>query len=287
MTADAAALPAARTASLRRRVRPRGLPGHAVMVLLSLLSLFPLYWMVVSSLRPANAMFETSLWPASPTLANYRDTLAAIPVLQMLGNTVLVSGVVTLIQLLTAVLAAYAFTRWRFRFDRLVYSLVALTWLVPLQVVMIPNFLLVADLGLLDSLTALIIPHFASALAVLMMTQAMRSFPTALIDAATVDGAGDWLVLWRIIVPNLGGTLASLAILIFISTWNEYFWPLLLSRAPENTVIQIGLQMFMGEQGNRWGPLMAASTMASLPILALYVGLQRQIIQSFMQSGLR
>lgn len=287
MTAEAAARPAARAASLRRRVRPRGLPGHAVMVLLSLLSLFPLYWMVVSSLRPANAMFETSLWPASPTLANYRDTLAAIPVLQMLGNTVLVSGAVTLIQLLTAVLAAYAFTRWRFRFDRLVYSLVALTWLVPLQVVMIPNFLLVAELGLLDSLTALIIPHFASALAVLMMTQAMRSFPTALIDAATVDGAGDWLVLWRIIVPNLGGTLASLAILIFISTWNEYFWPLLLSRAPENTVIQIGLQMFMGEQGNRWGPLMAASTMASLPILALYVGLQRQIIQSFMQSGLR
>jgi sn-glycerol 3-phosphate transport system permease protein len=247
------------------------------MVLLSALSLFPLYWMVVSSLRPANAMFETGLWPSAATLANYRYTLDAIPVAQMLLNTVLVSSCVTVIQLLTAILAAYAFTRWRFRGEKLAYALV----------VMIPNFLLVADLGLLDSLTALIIPHFASALAVLMMTQAMRSFPGELIDAARVDGSSDWGVLWRIIVPNLGSTLASLAILIFISTWNEYFWPLLLSRSPENTMIQIGIQMFMTAEGNQWGPLMAASTMASLPILALYVVLQRQVIQSFMRSGLR
>ncbi len=286
MTTDAIALPLPATRHVGRRW-PKGLAGHLVMLLLSALSLFPLYWMVVSSLRPPNAMFDTSLWPDAPTLANYRDTLDAIPVAQMLGNTVLVSGCVTVIQLLTAILAAYAFTRWRFRGQSLVYSLIALTWLVPLQVVMIPNFLLVADLGLLDSLTALIIPHFASALAVMMMTQAMRAFPGELIDAARVDGASDWAVLWRIIVPNLGATLASLAILIFISTWNEYFWPLLLSRSPENTMIQIGIQMFMTAEGNQWGPLMAASTMASLPILALYVVLQRQVIQSFMRSGLR
>ncbi len=286
MTTDSIALPfpATRPAT---RIWPKGLAGHLVMVLLSALSLFPLYWMVISSLRPANAMFETSLWPATATLANYRYTLRAIPVAQMLGNTVVVSTCVTLIQLLTAILAAYAFTRWRFRGEKLAYSLVALTWLVPLQVVMIPNFLLVADTGLLDSLTALVIPHFASALAVMMMTQAMRAFPGELIDAARVDGSSDWGVLWRVIVPNLGPTLASLAILIFISTWNEYFWPLLLSRSPENTMIQIGIQMFMTAEGNQWGPLMAASTMASLPILALYVVLQRQVIQSFMRSGLR
>lgn len=273
--------------SIRRRVLPRGLLGHGVMLGLSFLSLFPLYWMVVSSLRPANAMFETSLWPSAATWANYRYTLNAIPVAQMLVNTVVVASAVTLIQLCTAVLGAFAFTRWRFRGQGVAYSLVALTWLVPLQVVMIPNFLLVADLGLLDSVMALILPHFASALAVLMTTQAMRSFPRELIDAALVDGAGNWRLLWRVIVPNLRGTLASLAILIFISTWNEYFWPLLLSRTPENTMIQIGIQMFMTQEGNQWGPLMAASTMASLPILALYVVLQRQVIQSFMKSGLR
>ena len=102
-----------------------------------------------------------------------------------------------------------------------------------------------------------------------------------------MDGAGSWRTLWEVITPNLRGTIASLAILIFISTWNEYFWPLLLSRTPENSVIQIGIQMFMTSEGTLWGPLMAAATMASLPIFLLYIVLQRQVVSSFMKSGIR
>ena len=265
----------------------RNVAGHVVLSGLAFICLFPVYWMIVTSLRPANAIFETSLWPTAASLANYVYALNAIPVLQMLANTFFVATSVTLIQLATAILAAYAFARWRFRFDRLVFSLIAMTWLVPFQVVMIPNFLLIADMGLLDSLTALVLPHFASALAVLLLAQAMRSFPREVMEAAHMDGASDWRLLWQVVLPNMVGSLASLAILIFISTWNEYFWPLLLSRTAENSVIQIGVQMFMSSEGNQWGPLMAASTMASLPILALYIGLQRQVVQSFMQSGLR
>jgi len=205
----------------------------------------------------------------------------------MLWNTVVVSASVTVIQLLTGVLAAYAFARFRFRLDWVVFGLVALTWLVPLQVVMIPNYLLVARLGLLDTVTALVLPHFAHALAIMLLTQSIRAFPKEVLEAARMDGAGHWRVLWGIIVPNLRGMIASLAILIFISTWNEYFWPLLLTRTAENSVVQIGIQMFITQEGTQWGPLMAASTMASLPILIFYVVLQRQVIQSFMKSGLR
>ncbi|MGV8953275.1 MAG: carbohydrate ABC transporter permease [Cypionkella sp.] len=261
--------------------------GHLLLVLLSLVCLFPVYWMVATSLRPANAIFESSLWPSSMSLDNYIYALNAIPILRMLGNTLLIAVVVTIIQLFTGLLAAYAFARWRFPFDKLVYTGVALTWLVPFQVVMIPNYLLVAKLGLLDSITALILPHFASALAILLLAQAMRSFPREVIEAARMDGARSWRILWEVMMPNLRGTIASLAILIFISTWNEYFWPLLLSRTAENTVVQIGIQMFMTAEGNQWGPLMAASTMASLPVLIIYVVLQRQVIQSFMKSGIR
>lgn len=261
--------------------------GHLMLVLLSIFCLFPVYWMVVTSLRPANATFETSLWPTSISLENYTYALNAIPIVQMLANTLIISVVVTVIQLFTGLLAAYAFARWRFRFDKLVYSLVALTWLVPLQVVMIPNYLLVANLGLLDSVVALILPHFTSALAILLLAQTMRSFPKEVIEAARMDGARPWRILWEVMTPNLRGTIASLAILIFISTWNEYFWPLLLSRTPENSVIQIGIQMFMTTEGTQWGPLMSASTMASLPVLIFYIVLQRQVIQSFMKSGIR
>jgi sn-glycerol 3-phosphate transport system permease protein len=261
--------------------------GHIVMVVLSIFCLFPVYWMIVSSFRPANAIFETTLWPSATSLDNYVHAINAIPIRAMLLNTFVVSATVTVVQLFTGLLAAYAFARWRFPFDRIIYTLIALTWLVPFQVVMIPNYLIVANLGLLDSLAALILPHFAGALAVLMLAQAMRSFPAEVIEAARVDGAKSWRILWEVITPNLRGTIASLAILLFISTWNEYFWPLLLSRTPENSVIQIGIQMFMTSEGTAWGPLMAASTLASLPILFIYIVLQRQVIQSFMKSGIR
>ncbi len=286
MTIEAPSPPAVRP---RLRIVAGGhmAAGHTVMGLLALFCLFPVYWMIVTSLRPANKVFEKSLWPTAASLDNYVYALKSIPIVQMLANTLVVSTAVTIVQLLTGILAAYAFARWRFPFDKIVHALVALTWLVPLQVVMIPNYLLVANLGLLDSVTALILPHFASALAVLMLLQAMRSFPKEVLEAARMDGAGNWRILWEVVMPNLRGTIASLAILVFISTWNEYFWPLLLSRTPENSVVQIGIQMFMTSEGTLWGPLMAASTLASLPIFILYVVLQRQVVSSFMKSGIR
>jgi sn-glycerol 3-phosphate transport system permease protein len=291
MTIDAATLsvatPPRRRASRRSGSGLNAAAGHLVMVVLSIFCLFPVYWMIVSSFRPANAIFETTLWPTAPSLDNYVHAINAIPIWAMLANTLVVSIVVTLAQLFTGLLAAYAFARWRFPFDKQIYTLIALTWLVPFQVVMIPNYLLVANLGLMDSLAALILPHFAGALAILLLAQAMRSFPTEVIEAARMDGAKSWRVLWEVVTPNLRGTIASLAILIFISTWNEYFWPLLLSRTPENSVIQIGIQMFMTSEGTAWGPLMAASTLASLPVLIIYVVLQQQVIQSFMKSGIR
>lgn len=291
MTIDALPRPGVAKAVTLRRISSRsGLnsaAGHLLMVLLSIFCLFPVYWMLVSSFRPANTMFETGLWPTQPTLDNYTYAIDAIPIARMLFNTLIFSAVSTVFQLLTGILAAFSFARWKFRFDTLVYTGVALTWLVPFQVVMIPNYLLIAHMGLLDSIVALILPNIAAALAIMLLAQAMRGFPKEVIEAARMDGASNWRILWEVLVPNLRGTIASLAILIFISTWNEYFWPLLLSRTAENSVIQIGIQMFMTAEGNQWGPLMAASTLASLPVLIIYVVLQRQVVQSFMKSGVR
>jgi ABC-type glycerol-3-phosphate transport system permease component len=223
----------------------------------------------------------------APRLDNYVYALKAIPVWRMLGNTFIFAVLATVAQVITAILAAYAFVRWRFPFDRVLYTLIALTWLVPFQVIMIPNYVLAAQLGLINTLTALVLPHLASAFAILLLVQAMRSFPGEIMEAAHMDGAGHWRILWRIVVPNLRAPLAALAILLFISSWNEYFWPLLLSRSPETTVIQIGIQMFLTEEGNQWGPLMAVSTLACLPVLLIYAVLQRQVIESFVAAGLK
>ncbi|MBB3445514.1 carbohydrate ABC transporter permease [Rhizobium sp. BK379] len=260
---------------------------HAVMVLLSLVSIFPIYWMIVTSLRPDNEIFSTMLWPSHPTFENYIFVLTRVPMLQMLFNTTVVSVATAFLQVVTGMFAAYALVRWRMRFSSVVHGLIALSWLVPFQVTMIPNYVLASRLGLLDTLTGLVVPNASHAFAILLLYHAMRAFPIEVLEAARMDGARSFRILWQIVTPNMGAPIASLSIIAFISAWNEYFWPLLLSRKPENSVVQIGLQMFMTQEGNLWGPLMAAAALASLPILILYLILQRHVIESFMKSGIR
>lgn len=275
------------TSPVRARLaRVQWLP-HLVMWPLVFISVFPVYWMIVSSFRPESEILVPSLWPSAPTLGNYVFAIGAIPVGRMLFNTFVFATIASFAQIATAVLAAYSFARWRFPLDRLLYTLVALTWLVPFQVVMVPNYLLIANMGLIDTIPGLVLPNIASAFAVLLLVQAMRSFPRDIIEAAHMDGASHLKVLWRVILPNLRAPLAALCILKFITNWNEYFWPLLLTRTEKSTVIQIGLQMFLTEEGDLWGPLMAVSTLACLPILIVYAILQRQVIDSFIKAGVR
>lgn len=271
----------------RRGGTTRRLGVHALMILLSFLAVFPIYWMIVTSLKPENDIFSTALWPSRPSLENYVFVLTRVPMLHILANTTIVAIATAALQVLTGLLAAYALVRWRMRLAGIVHGLIALSWLVPFQVTMIPNYVLASRLGLLDTLSGLVIPNAVAAFAILLLYHAMRSFPTEVLEAARMDGARSWRILWEIVTPNMRAPIASLGILAFISAWNEYFWPLLLSRKIENSVVQIALQTFMTQEGNLWGPLMAAAALASLPILLIYLVLQRQVIESFMKSGIR
>lgn len=264
-----------------------GVRSHALLIALSLLAVLPLYWMFVTALRPANDIFSTTPWPNRPTLDNFAYILRDVPILRMIANTFVVASLSAAAQIATAILAAYAFARWRNRWSQMLFGLLTITWLIPAQVVMVPGYLLVTRFGMLDTLAALVIPHAASAFAIIVLYQTLRAFPKDLIEAAVIDGAGHLRILWLVILPNIRPALASLAILLFISSWNDYFWPLLVTRSQESAVIQIGLQMFLTQEGNQWGPLMAASSIASLPILALYLVLQKQIVDSFVRSGIK
>lgn len=274
-------------AAIRAVSRLAAVRGHALLILLSALSVLPLYWMVVTALRAPNEIFSTVPWPENPTLENLELILTRMPFLRMLANTFWVASLTTVAQLFTALLAAYAFARWRNRLTQALLALLTVSWLIPAQVVMVPGYLIVTRLDMLDTLAALILPHLASAFAIIMLYQALRAFPVELVEAAIIDGAGHWHILWRVVVPNVRPALASVAILSFIASWNDYFWPLLVTRSQESAVMQIGLQMFFTQEGNLWGPLMAAATMASLPILLVYGVLQKQIVDSFLRSGLK
>lgn len=260
---------------------------HFMLIILSFIALFPFYWMVITSLRPETDVYSSKLWPAALTFENYIVSWQTIPMLSMIGNSFKMAVALMVLQLLTSILAAYAFTRWEFPLKSLLFGIFALTWLVPFPVTMIPNYVTISGLGWRNTLWGLVVPSIGSAFAVLMLFQAFKSFPKALVEAARLDGASSWATLWLIIFPNIRSTVAALGVLLFISSWNEYFWPLLVTNRMETTTLQIGLQMFISTDAQSWGPLMAAATISSLPVLLVYLFMQKQIIESFVKGGIK
>lgn len=269
--------------------RWRTLPGHLALGALGLLCMFPIYWLYATSLRRPDQVLSLSPLPWPISLGNYADAIRLVNLPVLLANTTLVSLLTALGQLLTGLLAAYAFAAWRFPLQRLCYLAFVGTWLVPFQVTMLPNYVLLLQLGLLNTLAGVIVPNLCSALGVILLRQHLDGFPKELLEASTTDGRSSWQTLWTVVVPNLRAPLAALTILLFVTSWNEYFWPaMVLQRS--NSVLQLGLRSFMiseGAQGTYWGPLMAVAGLACLPIFALYLVLRRHIVSAFVRSGLK
>lgn len=284
---SAAALATAAAGRLRAR-RLRGVGMHLVLAALSAVALLPVVWAAVSSFKPPTELYDLALVPRDPTLDNYRTALDAFPLGRLLLDSTVIAGAVAVGQVLLALLAAYGVTRYEFRGRGVLFAVMVGTILVPQQTLILPNYLLVARLGWLDSYLGLIVPQIATAAAgVFLLRQHLRGFPRSLLDAAELDGATDWQVLWRVVVPNLWPSLVALLIILFIQTWNEYLWPLLITTGVDRTTIQVGLRVFQTEEGNAWGPLMAAASMSSVPLLVAYTVAQRRIIDAFLRAGIR
>lgn len=259
---------------------------HLTLAVTAIACIFPFYWLVATSLRRPDDVGSMSPFPWPLAVDNYLDAGDKVDVVRLLLNTFGVATASTCGQLLIALLASYAFAVYEFRFSRLLYLAFVGTWLVPHQVTMLPNYVLLNQLGLLNTLTGVVVPTLSSALAVLMMRAHMAGFPHELIEAARIDGRSSWSILWTVVVPNLRPALAALAILLFINSWNEYFWPAVVLQS-SNDVLQLGLRSFMGTEGDQWGPMMALAGTACLPVFVLYVVLQRHIVNAFVRSGLK
>ena len=260
---------------------------YALLLFMAFIAVFPLYWLVVSSLKDVGEIFSPPLIPLRPTLENYADAHERIPIARMLLNSVVVSAAVTVCQLVTSVLLAYSLMRWDFKGKGVVYGVLSLTWLIPFQAIMVPNYVQVNSWGLKGNLMAIILPFMASAFASISMYQSFNAFPRALLDAARLENKSELGILIDIVLPNMASTIASLAILLFINSWNEYMWPVLVVNGMETAPIQIGLQSFMGSDTNLWGSLMAATTISCIPIFVLYLFMQRRIVDSFMKWGIK
>jgi sn-glycerol 3-phosphate transport system permease protein len=270
--------------AVMRRLSDLG--SHLLLGVIAVACAFPIYWMYATALRAPADVNRLSLLPWPLSTGGYTDATHLVDLPSLLLNTFTVAIFTALGQLLTALFAAYALARWRFPGQRLCYLLFVGTWLIPFQVTMVPNYAVIVRFGLLNTLAGVIIPNLCSAVAVLMLRQHMQSFPRELLEAAEMDGRSSWAVLWTVIVPNLRAALAALGLLLFITAWNEFFWPAMVLRG-STSVIQLALQGFLSPEGIDWSALMAAAGLACLPVFALYVVLQRQIVSAFVRSGLR
>lgn len=262
----------------------RSAAGHAVMVVLAAAAVLPLVWLVLTALGVVGA--AGARVDRGVGLGNLAYVFETIPMAQMLANTALMTVLITLAQLLVAVLAAYGFAVFEFRGKKALYLLFVASWLVPFQVTMIPNYVLISQMGLLNSIAGIVVPNLCSAFAVLMLRQHVRALPRELLDAAAIDGRGSWATLWLVVVPNLVPALASLAVILAISAWNEYLWPTLVMQQSAS-VVQVGVRAFLGAEGNDWGAVMAASGLACLPVFVLYLLMQRHVVNGFVRSGLK
>ncbi|GAB2664830.1 carbohydrate ABC transporter permease [Gordonia jinhuaensis] len=261
--------------------------GHIILAVIALACVFPVYWMFATAFRRPEDTFSTTLIPWPLSVENFTTVWHQIPILAMIGNTFLMALAVSLCQLLIAVLAAYGFAMWDFPGKTILFVLFLGSWLVPFQVTMIPNYVAISKLGLLGTIAGVVVPNLCSAFAVMLMRQHMQAFPRELIDAAHMDGRGHWSILWRVVMPSMRPALAALAIMLFIEAWNNYLWPALIFQHQSNALIQVGIRSFLGAEGDNWGAIMAASGLACLPIFAVYVILQRHIVDAFVRSGLR
>lgn len=286
-TVERAAMRSSRSGRSARPLIGRML-WHAVLAVSVILALFPMLWAVLTSFKPANDIYSLSPIAAQPTLEHYIRVFTDWPVGRLIWNTFVMSAGVALGQIIIAILAAFGLAYFAPRGRGLILALLTISLAVPPQALIIPQFLLTARLGWLNTELGLIVPQLgASALAVLILLQHVQALPSSLPQAARLDGARPWEILWHIVLPGLRPAIAAVGILVFITTWNDYLWPLLAAPRAEDTTVQIGLSQFQTAEGNDYGGLLAAATITSLPIVLVYLFASRRVTDAFLQSGFR
>ena len=266
------------------------LPARAALQVALLLGavimLSPFVVMLVVSLVPTQAFLARNFSPANFSPANYIYTFEQVPFGRYYVNSIIVTVTVTILQITIASLAAFAFARLRFRGREPLFLLYLSTLMIPFPVTLIPNFLIIKSLGWYDTLIALIVPSLFSVFSTFLLRQYYRGIPIDLDEAARMDGASSLRIWSQVIVPLSGPVLATLAIFVFQGVWNEFLWPLVVTTSENMRTIPVGLAAFVGQYSTAWGPLMAGSVIALLPVLIIYVLGQNWFVKGITLSGM-
>ena len=262
---------------------------YLLLILISLLMLVPFIWMLSASIKATQEVFSVPfrLIPATPRWENFKEIWTTIPLLTFVGNTTFLTIVVTILQLLTSSFAAYAFSKLEFKYRNKLFLMYISTIAMPWQVYMVPQFIMMRGMGLNNKLSAIICLQAFSAFGVFMMKQFYTGIPNDLCEAARIDGMSEYKIWWNIMLPLSKPALSTLTIFTFVNTWNDYLGPLIYLKSESKKTIQLGLKMFIGQFSAEYGLIMAGSVITLIPVLIVFLILQRNFIEGVAATGIK
>lgn len=262
---------------------------YLVTLLIAFIAMVPFVWLISTSLKTRGALMSIPIeWvPEHPTLDAYQTVFERFPFFQTILNSLFISVSYTVLTLLSASLAAYAFTKIRFRGSGLVLGLYLATMMIPTQVTMIPLFVVMNQLGLINHYASMILPSVFKPFAVFMLVQQMRTIPGDYLDAAKIDGASTFRIYRSVMLPLCVPTLATLSITTFMESWNDYLWPLLMPTDRAKMTLPIALSTLNGQYNTEYNVLMAGSLISMIPILLLYIFAQKYFKNGLMAGGIK
>lgn len=264
--------------------------SYIILIVFTVLIGFPIYFAIVGSFMGPEDLnaYPTALWPVHGFhLSNYIGALDTIPLLRQWGNSLVVSIAIMIGQLVTSMLAAFALVFLPMKFRGVWFSILLSTMMVPLEAIIIPNYLLISHIGLMDSIIALILPFLAQGFGIFLLRQAYLSFPLEIYEAAKVDGCSNLRFLFGILMPITRPTMLAVGVWSFMSAWNMYFWPLLVTQSPSMQTIQIGITQLSNADSFNAGLVLAGSILAVIPTLLLLIFGQRLIVRGLVGGAVK
>ena len=262
---------------------------YFVLVAFAIITLFPFYWMIASSFKDSFEVIQTppTMFPNKILWQNYSTAFSMAPFGRYFINTILVTVLSIISTVIIAILSAFAFSHLEFKGRDLLFSIFLASMMIPGEVLIVTNFKTISQMGLMDTYSALFVPYMANVLYIYMLREFFLKIPKQLYYAAKVDGSSDWKFLWRIVVPMAKPSIITICILVGINSWNAFLWPLLVTNKENMRLLATGLTAFQSDAGNQYELIMAASTIITMPIIAVYIFLHKKIMSGISIGGIK
>lgn len=262
---------------------------YFVLLLGALSFLYPFIWMFFATLKPENEITQLNLLPSEFTLESYKAVFGKIPIERAFLNSVLVSSAITASVLVFSSMVGYALARIKFVGRKMLFNLILLTMMIPFQITLIPMYILIVEFGWTDTYLALIVPMMVNAFGILLFRQYYQSIPEDLIDAARIDGCNELMILFKVVWPNSIPSMVTVGIIVFMTTWNEVLWPLIVIRKEDLMTMPQMVTLFAigGSAQSQQGVILASAMLLAIPVIIVYMFFQRYFIESMATSGLK